>query len=193
MKLTLSLLLLVLLGTTAAALPFHSLPGFGSSKQLEEIEDEEPETLPPGYASWIISPTTVRAAILAAVTAAGIPPPVNGYVANAAANRAIRALNLEATIITTTAAPSMMGSMVNAATGSAKQAAATTAGKAAETAVSTALSSVVGHTVGDYVARMIANQVVKQLGGTVAQAATAAEADANHKQTWSEYIREKAG
>ena len=186
------LLMLALALATTSALPFHSLPGLSSlTGRFEDIEDEEPITEPPGYMSWVLSPATVRASILAAVTAAGIPPPVNGFIANMAANRAIKALHLEATVVTTTAAPGFMGSMVNAATGSAKNAAAHTAGKATETAVSATLSAVVGHTVGDYVARVIGNQVTKSLGGTVAQQETP-ETD-GAKQTWTQYIREKAG
>ena len=182
MKLT----LLIFAGLIAVSSAFPSLGGWASAL-TEHVTEEPPVTLPPGYMSWAVSPKAVRVATLAAVTAAGIPPPVNAWIATAAANRAIEAMNLEATIVTTTSKPGMMGNMVNAVQGSAKQTAATTAGRATEMAVSGALSGVVGDTVGSWVGRQVGNQVVKTLGGTVAEQKKAD--DDEHKQSWAQWAK----
>lgn len=190
MKATLFLVLCVL--ASASAFPSYSLGSLTSSLE-DHVQDEAPEELPAGYMSWVISPTTVRAAIFAAVSSSGIPPPVSTYIANAAANRAIKAMHLEATIVTTTPKPGYIGSMVNAASGQVTQSSAMVASKAAELAVSTALNQVVGQTIGNYVARTIGNQVFKSLGGKVEKEAEKDADEENHKQTWAEYIRSKAG
>ena len=188
MKLT--LLLVAGLIAVSSAAPWYSLGGLSSSL-AEHVTEEPPITLPPGYMSWVISPQTVRSAIMKAVAAVGIPPPVDGYMATAAANRAIAAMNLEAIIVTTTPKPGKMGQMIQSAQRATVQAAAATAGRATEMAVSGTLSKVVGQTVGNWVGRTVGNQVIRTLGGQVVEPKK--PDDEEQKQSWIDFVRTKAG
>lgn len=124
------------------------------------------EVIPAGPLAHFISPDTVRKAILTAVTATGVQPPFDAYIAKTAADRVIHILNLEETRVSR---PGLIRSLFDTMAHTTRVTSAKVVARATQTAVRSITSMLVGQTVGDAVARLIAGHVLVALNGGAPQ------------------------
>ena len=213
MKLTLLLVAGLIAAASSAYQPSNARVGLGGvldepDLKLVKVASEEQQIgLPPqaelqALIQKIVSPQMVRGAIQKAVDAARIPPPVNGWISNAAANQAIKAMKLEDKLATGAPGEQGMewsaknvedvkGKLIQAAQRMAMQAASVAAGKAAEMAVTGSLTNVVGPGTAGWVGKIVGIQVIKTLGGKIADQNDTGDDD--QMKNWLEFVKSKTG